>query len=174
MAFGRPPDAIAAAAAAQAALAAEPWPAEAVIRVRMGLHTGVAEERDGDYFGSAVNRTGRLMRPCPRGQVVTSVATADVVADDLPEGVALVDLGEHLLRDLSRREHVFQLAAPGLGTEFPPLHSVDVLPGNLPLQPTSFIGRSEEVRALREALRRAQLVTVTGWVGWARPAWPCR
>jgi predicted ATPase len=128
----------------------------------MGLHTGVVEERDGNYFGPAVNRAARLMALAHGGQVVASAATADVVADSMPPEVKLVDLGEHLLRDLSRREHVFQVEAPGLSEEFPPLQSPDVLPGNLPQQPTSFVGRSDEVREVGEALGRAHLVTVTG------------
>jgi hypothetical protein len=162
VAFARAGDAIAATVGAQSALAEEPWPADAAIRVRMGLHTSEAEERDGDYFGSAVNRTARLMALAHGGQVVASAATADVAADTLPPGVKLVDLGEHLLRDLFRREHVFQVDAPGLGSDFAPLRSVDVLPGNLPLLPTSFVGRSDEVGDLRAALGRAALVTVTG------------
>jgi predicted ATPase/class 3 adenylate cyclase len=164
-AFARPTDAIAAAEAAQEALGAEAWPDAVVLRVRMSLHTGVVEERDGNYFGPAVNRAARLMALAHGGQVVASAATADVVADALPPEVKLADLGEHLLRDLSRREHVFQVEAPGLGSEFPPLRSPDVMPGNLPVQPTSFVGRSDEVRDLVEALRRTHLVTVTGTGG---------
>jgi predicted ATPase len=172
VAFGRAGEAIAAAVGAQSALAEEPWPADGAIVVRMGLHTGEAELRDGDYFGSAVNRAARLMALAHGGQVVASAATADVAADTLPSGVKLVDLGEHLLRDLSRREHVFQVEAPGLGSEFPLLRSVDVMPGNLPVQPTSFVGRSDEVRELSAAVGRAQLVTVTrvGGVGKTRLA----
>jgi predicted ATPase/class 3 adenylate cyclase len=162
VAFGRAGDALAAAVDAQAALAGEPWPTGAVSRVRMGLHTGEVQERDGDYFGSAVNRAARLMALAHGGQVVASAGTADVVADNLPPEVKLVDLGEHLLRDLSRREHVFQVEAPGLLSDFPPLRSPDVLPGNLPLQPSSFVGRTDEIRDLSEALGRAHLVTVTG------------
>jgi predicted ATPase len=162
VAFARAGDAIAAAVGAQSALAGESWPAEAAIGVRMGLHTGEAEERDGNYFGSAVNRAARLTALAHGGQVVVSEATADVAADTLPPEVKLVNLGEHLLRDLSRREHVFQVEAPGLDSGFAPLRSVNALPGNLPVQPTSFVGRSDEVRGLRAALGRAALVTVTG------------
>jgi predicted ATPase len=162
VAFARAGDAIAAAVDTQRALAGESWPAEAAIGVRMGLHTGEAEERDGNYFGSALNRTARLMTLAHGGQVVVSAATADVAADTLPLEVKLVDQGEHLLVDLSRRERVFQVEAPGLGTDFAPLRSVDAMPGNLPAQPTSFVGRSEEVRELSAALGRAPLVTVTG------------
>jgi predicted ATPase len=162
VAFGRAGEAVGAAVAAQCALAAECWPTGAVIRVRMGLHTGEADERRGDYFGSAVNRAARLMALAYGGQVVASGATADVVADGLPPELKLVDLGEHLLRDLSRREHVFQVEAPGLGSGFGPLRSPDGLPGNLPVQPTSFVGRADALRDLAAALGRAQLVTVTG------------
>jgi predicted ATPase len=162
VAFSRSADAVTAAVAAQRALQAESWPAEAVLRVRMGLHTGEAEERDGNYFGSPLNRAARLMALAHGGQVVASAATADVAADALPAEVKLVDLGEHLLRDLFRREHVFQVEAPGLGSDFAPLRSVDVLPGNLPVQQTSFVGRSDEVRELCGALGRVPLVTVTG------------
>jgi class 3 adenylate cyclase len=83
----------------------------------MGLHTGEAEERHGNYFGSAVNRAARLIALAHGGQVVASAATADVAGDALPPDVKLVDLGEHLLRDLSRREHVCLVQAPGLDSE---------------------------------------------------------
>jgi predicted ATPase len=162
VAFARAGDAIAAAVGAQSILGSESWPAGAAIGVRMGVHTGEAEERDGNYFGSAVNRAARLMALAHGGQVVVSAATADVAADTLPPEVKLVDLGDHLLRDLSRREHVFQVEAPGLDSNFAPLRSIDALPGNLPAQPTSFVGRADEVRELRAALGRAVLVTVTG------------
>jgi predicted ATPase/class 3 adenylate cyclase len=162
VAFARAGDAIAAAVGAQRALAGEAWPAGAAIGVRMGLHTGEAEERGGDYFGPAVNRAARVTALAHGEQVLASAATADVAADTLPPGVKLVDLGEHLLRDLSRRERVFQVGAPGLGSDFAPLRSVDVLPGNLPVQPTSFVGRSGEVGDLGAELGRAALVTVTG------------
>jgi predicted ATPase/class 3 adenylate cyclase len=162
VAFARAGEGLAAAVEAQSALGVEAWPAEAVIRVRMGLHTGETEERNGDYFGPAVNRTARLMGLAHGGQVLTSAATADVAADTLPPEVKLVDLGEHLLRDLSRRERVFQVEAPALGLQFPPLRSADALPGRLPLQPTSFVGRTVEVADVCQALRRSRLVTLTG------------
>ena len=161
-AFSRAGEAVSAAVEAQSALAAEDWPAEVVIRVRMGLHTGEVEERNGDYFGTAVNRAARLMGLAHGGQVLASAATADVLADTLPVGMKLVDLGEHLLRDLSRRERIFQVEAPGLGSTFPSLRSPDVLPGRLPVQPTSFVGRTGEVENVSEALRGSRLVTVTG------------
>jgi predicted ATPase len=162
VAFARAADAISAAVDAQLALDSEGWPSNAVIGVRMGLHTGEADERDGDYFGPAVNRAARLMALGHGGQVLASAATNDVASDTLPAEVKLIDVGEHMLRDLSRREHVFQIQAPGLGTQFPPLRSPDSLPAKLPLQPTSFIGRADDVRDVGEAVRHARLVTLTG------------
>ena len=99
----------------------------------MGLHTGAAELRDGDYFGSSVNRAARLMGVAHGGQIVVSQATAELVRDALPDGMTLLDLGEHRLRDLARAEQVFQVVHPELAREFPRLTSVDELPGNLPV-----------------------------------------
>jgi class 3 adenylate cyclase len=153
-AFGSASSAVAAAADAQARLAAERWPTQAPIRARMGLHTGEAELREGDYFGTTVNRTARLMAVGHGGQVLCSSVTADLVGDT----VALVDLGEHRLRDLDRPMHVFQV---GPGT-FPPLRSLDVLPGNLPWLAGSLVGRQTELAALTKDLEAARLVTLTG------------
>ena len=158
-------DALDAALAAQRALAAEEWGAPGELRVRMGLHTGDAEVRDGDYYGPATNRAARVMASAHGGQVVLSHATEQIVRDSLPEGVALVDLGEHRLPDLARPERVFQVSAPGLRREFPPLRSLDALPGTLPGQLTSFVGRALEREAVADALLASRLVTVTGVAG---------
>jgi hypothetical protein len=152
-AFARAGDALAAAEGAQAGLAGESWSDAATIRVRMALHTGEAEERDGDYFGPAVNRVARLMALAHGGQVVCSSVTAELLG-----GVELVDLGEHRLRDLSAPVRVFQVGTGG----FPPLRSLDVFPGNLPLQVSSFIGREREVGRTVAALHEARVVTLTG------------
>ena len=106
-------DALDAALAAQGALAAEPWGAPGGLRVRMGLHTGDAVVRDGDYYGPATNRAARVMAAAHGGQVVVSHATEEIVRDTLPDDVALVDLGEHRLPDLARPERIFQVVAPG-------------------------------------------------------------
>ena len=121
------------------------------LRVRMGLHTCEAELRDGDYYGSAVNRAARLMSVAHGGQVVVSAATSELVRGG---SVELVDLGEHRLRDLGEPERVFQIAHPELVREFPALQSVDELPGNLPLQPNRFVGRAGVDRADHRAGRR--------------------
>jgi len=161
-AFATAPAAAAAALAAQRTLAAEPWPATGPLRVRMGLHTGTGELRDGDYYGTSLNRAARIMAIAHGGQVVCSHATEELLHDQLADGMGLVDLGEHGLRDLARPERVFQLTAPGLDEVFPPLRSLDAFPGNLPLQATSFVGRDEEIADIAVLLDSARLVTLTG------------
>jgi predicted ATPase len=148
---------------AQRALFAESW-AEDVgpLRVRMGVHSGEADERDGDYFGAAVNRAARLMAIGHGGQVLVSGATAGLVSDSLPGEVRLRDLGEHRLRDLSVPIRVFQLVHPELQSEFPPLRTVDTLRGNLPVELTSFVGRDRDLTGLSTAINESRLVTVVG------------
>jgi len=160
--FARASDALSAANAARLALETETWAIAGGLRVRMGIHTTEAALRDGDYFGSGVNRAARLMAIANGGQIVCSQTTADLVRDQLEDGLTLVDLGEHRLRDLSRAERVFQLSGAGLTAEFPPLHSLDAYPTNLPAQLSTFIGRDTEVAAVADALRDARLVTLTG------------
>jgi class 3 adenylate cyclase len=109
--------------------------------VRMGVHTGEAEARDGDYYGPAVNRAARLMSAGYGGQVLVSAVSAALAHEGIPTGGALLDLGEHRLKDLVAPEHIYQLAHPALPTNFPPLKSLDAYPNNLPVQLTSFIGR---------------------------------
>src|SRR5919199_3679659 len=160
--FPRASDAVAAAAAIQHALHAEPWPAETPLRVRMALHTGEADVRDGDYYGNAVNRCARLRAVAHGSQTVLSLPTAELVRDTLSPGVSLKDLGEQRLSDLARPERVFQLVVPGVPTDFPPLRSLDALPHNLPLQLTSFIGREQELVTVHDLLATHRLVTLTG------------
>src|SRR5438132_8330730 len=112
-AFARASDAVAAAAAIQRALHEQAWPTPTPIRVRMALHTGEADLRDGDYYGGAVNRCARLRAIAHGGQTLLSQATGDLVRDTLPAGVSLRDLGVHRLADLQRAERVYQLLAPG-------------------------------------------------------------
>jgi class 3 adenylate cyclase len=154
--------AIEAALAAQLALHAEPWPETGPLRVRMGLHTGAAEQRDGDYFGPALNRGARLMAVANGGQVVVSEITEGLVRDELPPSVALLDLGEHRLRDVTGRDRVFQLSHPELPDHFAPLRSIDEPLGNLPVQPTSFVGRDADIADVTDAITAARVVTLTG------------
>jgi len=153
-----------AAVAAQRALCREAWPTSTPVRVRMGLHTGVCEERDGDYFGPVVNRTARLMAVGHGGQVLVSGVTADLLSDELPDGIWLRDLGLHRLKDLGRPEQVFQLEASSLQSSFPPIASLDnpELANNLPSVLSTFVGREREVAAVDELIAAERLVTLTG------------
>ena len=132
------------------------------LRVRMAVHTGEVEDRAGDYFGPPLNRAARLMAAAHGGQVLASGVTATLAVDNLPVGVTLLDLGECQLRDLAHPEHVFQLVHPDLPREFPPLRTLDRYPGNLPAQPTVFIGREASIVEVGKALDEARLVTLTG------------
>src|SRR5919202_3404736 len=112
-------EAVACAAALQLAFATAPWPTLTPLRVRMALHTGEAERRDGDYYGCTVNRCARLRAVAHGGQTLLSQATYDLVRDHPPAGVELRDLGEYRLKDLARPERVYQLVVNGLPAEFP-------------------------------------------------------
>jgi predicted ATPase/class 3 adenylate cyclase len=161
-AFWTPGDALAAAVEAQRGLAAEGWREPVVLRVRMGLHTGTAEERGGDYFGPAVNRAARLMAVAYGGQVLVSSATQELLRDRQAEDVTLVDLGGHALKGLARPERVFQVCAPGLATPFPPLRTARTLESRLPTPATSFVGRADELKRLAAELPGRRLITLTG------------
>ncbi|HXY93997.1 MAG TPA: AAA family ATPase [Acidimicrobiia bacterium] len=160
--FSRAGDALQCAVALQRALHAEAWPHEAVIRVRMALHTGEAELAQGNYKGSAVHRCARLRSLAHGGQVVVSEATAQIARDGLTDGVTLRDLGVHELRGLVRPERVFQLCDALLPVDFPPLLSVGSRPHDLPTGaevplPSGlrvpgddlFVGRDSALRGLR-------------------------
>lgn len=162
-AFTRAADALAAALEAQRALLREEWPEGTELRVRMALHTGDARLRDeGNYFGAAVNRCARLRAIAHGGHVLLSRATHELVEDGLPDGVELVDLGVHRLRDLGRPEHVFALAHPDLPAVAEPLRSLDALPNNLPVELSSFVGRVRELAEVSEALAATRALTLTG------------
>jgi len=138
----------------------------------MALHSGEAESRAGDYFGSAVNRAARLMAAASGGQMLLSRLRRRWCKDNLPDQATLRDLGEHRLRDLSRPERVFQLVAPDLPADFPPLKTLASFRHNLPAQLTSFVGREGEIGDLRQALAAARLLTLTVLAGPAKPGWP--
>src|SRR3954454_1583845 len=127
-------------------------------RVRMGLHTGDAIERDRTYVGSEVSRAARLLSLAHGGQIVVSDATEVLLRDRL----TLRSLGEHRLRGLHGRMPVYQIVAEGLPVDFPVLRSVDDFSGNLPQPLTSLVGREPVVEEVAELVRSSSLVTLTG------------
>jgi predicted ATPase/class 3 adenylate cyclase len=161
-AFARPEDAVAAILDAQRALAAEDFSSIDGLRVRAAVHTGTADEREGDYFGPAVNRVARLLSVGHGGQVLLSGSTRELAHGDLPAGVSLIDLGSHRLKDLTEAEQVWQLTIEGLLAEFPPLKSLDTIPNNLPIQRTSFRGREHDLEEVKSLLSQHKLLTLSG------------
>src|SRR5262245_25922025 len=140
--FAAPADAAGAALAVQSALATAGDPVVGPLRVRIALHTGEARERGGDFYGPSLNRTARLLEIAHGGQVVLSASAASLLGAGAGEGLSLVDLGQHRLRDLQQSERVWQLG--GLRGDFPPLRSLDAFAHNLPVQRSSFVGRDAE------------------------------
>ncbi len=132
------------------------------LRARMGLHTGEAELRDGDYYGQSLNRAARLMAVAHGGQILLSAVTGELAREHLMEGTSLNDLGEHHLKDLVRPEHIYQINTPGLPMEFPAIKTLHHIPNNLPLQLTSFIGRENEIDEIRKLIDANRIVTLTG------------
>jgi predicted ATPase/class 3 adenylate cyclase len=163
--FSRATDAVCAALSAARGLASEAWSPSARIAVRLAVHSGEVERRDGDYYGPAVNRCARLRAVAHGGQVLVSQATAELVREQLPDGASLADLGLHRLKDLAAPEHIFQLCHAGLIRDFPPLRSLDALPHNLPIQLTTLVGREHETVEVRQLLADNRLVTLTGAAG---------
>jgi class 3 adenylate cyclase len=134
-AFPTAADALEAALEAQRTLLGEEWEGTEPLRVRMALHTGAAEERDLGYFGPPLNKVARLLSAAHGGQVLLSLPAQELVRDQLPTGTSLRDLGEHRIRDHFRPERVFQLLAPELPAEFPPLRTLEAYRNNLPYSP---------------------------------------
>jgi class 3 adenylate cyclase len=145
-------DGVEAVLSAQLGLRAEAWDETGPLRVRMALHSGDAELRDGDYYGSVVNRAARIMGTASGEQILISGSTADLTRDHLPAGVALLDLGEHHLRGLHRPEKLYQVLHPDLPAEFLPLKTLGTVPNNLPAEITSFIGRENELAEVTRLL----------------------
>ncbi len=162
VAFSRAMDAVNAAVQAQQALARQAWPEGVSVRVRMGLHTGEPQISLSDYVGMDVHRAARIAAVAHGGQVLISQTTRDLIENQLPADMALHDLGNHRLKDLRRPMHLYQLVIAGLPSDFPPLKSLEASPNNLPVQLTSFIGRSKEMSEVKELLSKERLLTLTG------------
>ncbi len=162
VAFPRAVDAINAVVQSQHALATHTWTNGVRVRVRMGLHTGEPQINALGYVGIDVHRAARIAAAAHGGQVLLSQTTYALVESELPDGVTLRDLGEHRLKDLRRPKHLYQLVIAGLPSDFPPLESLDGSPNNLPIQLTSFIGRSREIGEVKQLLSKGRLLTLTG------------
>jgi len=160
--FGDPVDALDAILSLQQALADPGATGGIALHLRCGLHAGVVERRDHDFFGASVNRAARIMGAAHGGQILVSQAIATLVRDRLPADVTLRSLGEVHLRDLASAEHVYQVLHPRLRQDFPALRSLESTPNNLPQQVTSFVGRERELAEVTQALRRARLLTLLG------------
>jgi predicted ATPase/class 3 adenylate cyclase len=161
-AFSDPLDALCASLELQRALADSESTNDIAICVRCGMHAGVNERRDNDFFGNAVNRAARIMSTAHGGQVLLSQAVAALVGERLPVGVTLRDLGVVRLRDLANPERVYQLVHPELRQDFPALRSLEATPNNLPQQVTSFIGRERELAEVKKLLANTRLLTLLG------------
>ncbi|MEO8252694.1 MAG: adenylate/guanylate cyclase domain-containing protein [Chloroflexota bacterium] len=160
--FASAPAATAAAVAVQRQLVAEPWPPEAQIRIRIGMHTGEGLLSSGGYVGLDVHRAARIAAAGHGGQVLLSATSAALVEGTLPEGVTLREMGEHRLKDLSRPERIWDLVISGLPSDFPALRTLDAVPNNLPVQLTSFLGRQREIGEASHLLMEGRLLTLTG------------
>jgi predicted ATPase/class 3 adenylate cyclase/DNA-binding CsgD family transcriptional regulator len=165
--FASPRACVDAAIQMQRALVSHAWPAGEGVRVRMGIHSGEASQTAAGLAGLQVHRAARIAAVAHGGQVVVSSSSAGLLADSLPAGVGLKDLGLHRLKDVGRAVQIFQLQAEGLPAAFPPLRSLDNpgLLNNLPAQVSSFIGREVELAEVRRLLGGARLVTLTGTGG---------
>ena len=163
VAFASADDAAAAAVEAQRALSEHPWPKDAEIRVRIGLHTGEPRLIGRDYVGLDVHEAARVMAAGHGGQVLVSEATSGLLDDRFQ----LRNLGDHQLKDLSGPRRLYQLVVEGLPADFPPLRTLENRPTNLPAQPNAFIGRDKELGEIRELLGRedVRLLTLVGTGG---------
>jgi predicted ATPase/class 3 adenylate cyclase len=162
VAFRDAPSAIAAAVAAQRALATANWPGGEPVRVRMGLHTGQGIAGGDDYVGLDVHRAARIAAAAHGGQVIVSASTRALTQSDLPSDIQLVDLGEHRLRGVSGTERLYQLEIAGLPSAFPPPRTESVSATHLPPRLTSFVGRDAELAELADRVAASRLVTLTG------------
>jgi len=150
---------------AQRNLAAEDWGEIGVLKVRMGIHVGAAEFRDRDYFGGTLNRASRIESAAHGGQILISQLAYELLQEELLDGVKFKSLGDHRLRNLDRPEHLYQIMMDGLPSDFPPPRSMEVLPNNLPVQTTSFIGREKEMETVRKLFEKTRLLTLNGTGG---------
>ena len=163
VAFSNATDATLAAVECQRALASNPWPADAEIRIRIGVHTGEARVVGSDYIGLAVHRAARICSAAHGGQVLISGATAELLESERLPDVGLRELGEHRLKDFPEPARLVEIVIPELPSTFPPPKTLEP-PIRLPAQPTQLVGRTRELQHACELLQRQdiRLVTLTG------------
>ena len=135
---------------------------EFLLRVRMGIHIGEAEHRDGDYYGSTLNRAARIMSAGHGGQILISETTLQITREHLPSNISVLDLGQHQLKGLSKSEWIHQISTPDLQQKFPALKSQSRATDNLPSQLTSFIGRERELTEAISKFGASRLLTLIG------------
>lgn len=161
-AFASPSDAISAAIDGQKRIQAEDWGDTGPFLVRMGMHIGESRFREGDYFGPTLNRAARIMSIGHGGQILLSAAVQEQL-ENRPQGTfQMLDLGEHWLKGLKQPEKIYQILHPDIPAKFPPLSSSSVIPNNLPLQASEFIGREKAIEALKQKFPGTRLLTLTG------------
>ena len=164
-AFQAPRASLEAAIDAQHALAAEHWNDIGTLAVRMGIHVGTAEFRDGDYFGGTLNRVSRIESAAHGGQILLSRIAVELLEDEPLDAISFKSLGSHRLRNLDRPEHLYQAVVPHLADSFPPPRSMEALPNNLPVQTTSFVGREKQLEDVKRLLKNTRLLTLMGTGG---------
>ncbi|MFL5674144.1 MAG: adenylate/guanylate cyclase domain-containing protein [Chloroflexota bacterium] len=162
VAFAESWQAVGAAVAAQRALAAERWPDDAEVRIRIGINTGDADQTGDTYVGLAVNRAARIAAAAAGGQVLVSGTTRELSQDNPIDGVTFQDMGEHRLKDLGAPVRIYQVEADGLRPSFPALRTLDARPNNLPTQLTTFVGRDAELDEAAALLATTRLLTLSG------------
>lgn len=160
--FPRAKDGVRAAVATVRAMVQHPWPEGAQVLARIGLHTGEPVVAETGYVGLDVHRAARICAAAHGGQIVLSQTAYDLVVDDPPDGITLIDLGEHQLKDFDRPQRLYRIAAPDLPADFPPLRTLEGPRARLPQPLTNFIGRERTIASLIDAFDTSRLVTLTG------------
>ncbi len=163
--FANATSAVASALDAQIRINSEQWDENVPMKVRIGIHTGEAQFRDNDYFGPTLNRVARIMSIGYGNQVLLSRTTASLASSELPQASALKDMGMHRLKDIQHPEQVYQLYHPAIRDDFPPLRSQNAVSSNLPVQLTTFVGRSQDIAEVKALLKTTRLLSLTGGGG---------
>ncbi|MBA2609161.1 MAG: tetratricopeptide repeat protein [Actinobacteria bacterium] len=154
--------AVEASVAMQRAIAAHDWSPSPPVKVRMGMHTGIARFRDDDYAGLTVHAASRVESAAAGAQVLITQATLDAAEATLGDDIGVVDLGFHRLKDLPSELQIYQVTAAGLEREFPVVRGIDVVRNNVPVPPSSFVGRTTILTRLHQMLEDDRLVTIVG------------